>query len=154
MRENDTPGAGYFEMELRLSAQLLQVLENEKTALVDNDIEALLRITPVKSSLVASFLTARQQLQRELAARGQPTDEASIGQWLRQQAPASGSQRREELHELQEAAKQINLTNGLLIQQLSARNQAALAALRGQQVPGLYGPDGQRRNSSLFGSVA
>ncbi len=134
----------FLDQELLLSQQLLHLLEQEKVALMADDVEALMAITPEKSRLISSFLTGRQQLQRERAARAQVPSQPD-------HADKGVAQRREQLLALQQAAKQSNLTNGLMIQRLSARNQSALTVLRGQSAPGLYGPNGQGINSSLFG---
>jgi flagellar biosynthesis/type III secretory pathway chaperone len=151
MSASATVRTEFLEQELLRTEQLLQVLEKEKSALMANDIEALLAITPEKSRLVGLFLTARQQLQRQRAAQGAASDGDSLRKWL-QPSPQSGTQPpQNRLASLQQAAQECNLTNGLLIQRLSARNQSALAVLRGPSTPGLYGPSGQGINSSLFG---
>ena len=141
----------FLEQELLRTQQLLRVLEKERSALMANDVEALLTITPEKSRLVGLFLTARQQLQRQRAAHGAASDEDSLRQWL-QQGPQSGTQQPQNgLAALQQAARECNQTNGLLIQRLSARNQSALAVLRGPASAALYGPSGR---ASLFASNA
>ncbi len=148
----DPLGSEFVAQELLRAWQLLQLLEKEKTVLAKNDVEALLAITPKKSKLVASFLTARQQLQRALAAQGLASDEVSIGQWLKNLRLPGIKRQLEQLTELQQSAQEVNLTNGLLIARLSSCNQAALAALRGPQTSGLYGPNGQRMHAA-FGGV-
>ena len=148
----DPLGSEFVEQELLRAWQLLQLLEKEKSVLADNNVEALLAITPKKSNLVASFLTARQQLQRALAAQGQASDEVSIRQWLKNLRLPGIARQRERLIELQQSAREINQTNGLLIARLSSCNQAALSALRGPQASGLYGPNGQRMHAA-FGGV-
>jgi flagellar biosynthesis/type III secretory pathway chaperone len=125
---------GFFEQELRRWEQLLHVLEREKSALIDNDVDALLQITPEKSRLIATFLTARPQ-------------------WQPGQNASSSSPLAEMLQQRQLQARELNQTNGILMQRLSNQNQAALAVLRGQPAPSFYGPDGQRVNSTLFGSL-
>ena len=138
------PETDFLDQELQLSQQLLQVLEQEKLALMANDIAALSAVTPEKLRLASSFLAGRQRLQRERSAHTQAG-----------QAPSQPehAQRHEKLLALQLAARQVNLTNGLMLQRLTARNQAALTVLRGPSAQGYYGPDGQGMNSSLFGVI-
>ena len=148
------PGADFVAQELRLSHQLVAVLAQEQSALVHNDIDALLAATAEKSRVVQSVLAARRQLQRELAAQGEPSDEESVKRWLHAHRATELAQHRDRLLALQQAARQANVTNGLLIQRLWARNQAALTALHGQRNPDLYGADGQRKPSNQFARFA
>ena len=120
------PGADFVAQELRLSHQLVAVLAQEQSALVHNDIDALLAATAEKSRVVQSVLAARRQLQRELAAQGEPSDEESVKRWLH-------------AHRATELAQ---------------HNQAALTALHGQRNPDLYGADGQRKPSNQFARFA
>ncbi len=138
------PETDFLDQELQLSQQLLQVLEQEKLALMANDIDALSAVTPEKLRLASSFLAGRQRLQRERSAHTQAGQAAS---------QPEHAQRHEKLLALQLAARQVNLTNGLMLQRLTARNQAALTVLRGPSAQGYYGPDGQGMNSSLFGVI-
>jgi flagellar biosynthesis/type III secretory pathway chaperone len=51
-------------------------------------------------------------------------------------------------------SQQINRTNGLIIHQLSSKNQRALAILLGQsESDGLYGSSGQSLSSSNFNKI-
>ena len=92
-------------------------------------------------------------MQRALAAQGLASDELSIRHWLKNLRLPGIKRQLEQLTELQQSAQEINLTNGLLIARLSSRNQASLAALRGPQANGLYGPNGQQRMNAAFGGV-
>ena len=140
------PETDFLDQEFQLSQQLLQVLEQEKLALMANDIDALSAVTPEKLRLASSFLARRQLLLRERSAHAQ----AGQAQSQPDNAQSASAQRREKLLALQQAARQANLTNGLMLQRLTARNQAALAVLLGPSAQGFYGPDGQGMNSSFF----
>ncbi len=144
---------GTISQEQQLTEQLLQVLEQEQAALIDDDTDALQKITPEKARLINAFVMARQQLRHDLAELGLATGEAGVHQWLKNQLNALSEQNRQAFLALQSRAQHINLTNGLLIQKLSARNQAALNVLLGPRASGLYGPDGQHRRSTPFGAV-
>ena len=150
MGKNDISLHDFVGQQLQLTQQLLTTLESEELALVNNDVEALEAITPSKNQLVQVFLSARHKLLQHLQQQGiQPTDQ-NISAWFEAQPQRAGGNEMAQIKALQKAAKDINTTNGLLIQRLAARNQAGLSALRGQRASGVYGPNGQNGSMSNF----
>jgi flagellar biosynthesis/type III secretory pathway chaperone len=132
-----TAAGNFMEQALLRWELLLNLLEREKSALINNDVDALLQISPEKSMLVAAFLTSHHELQQD---KNPENNGLSHHEKLK-------------LQQLQNSAREINHTNGLMIQRLSIRNQSALDTLRGKRMDGFYGPNGQRIHSTLFGSV-
>lgn len=143
----------FVEQQLPLSQRLLQALQSEEQALVENDIDALERITLEKNQVVNLFLTGQQQLLRQLQQEGLALNQDNLTAWLEAQPNMPSEDERALAKTLQAAAQEINRSNGLLIQRLSSRTQAGLSALRGQRDAGLYGPTGQNGQGSSFRTI-
>ncbi|PRD65325.1 flagella synthesis protein FlgN [Malikia granosa] len=153
MNATDAAIAHSLAQEHALALQLLEVLGQEEAALLDNDADALSQAAHGKSQLIASFVTLHQQLRRLLGQAGLPEQDSSVAAWVAGQSdPALQAQWRELLDGAQRA-QELNRTNGLLIQRLSVRNQAALATLRGPGEAELYGQRGLTGRRSHFKTI-
>lgn len=142
MNATDAAIAQSLAQEHGLAAQLFEALGREEAALLDNDADALSQATHGKSQLIAGFVTLHQQLRRLLGQAGLPERDGSMASWVARQSDPSVQQQWRELLDCAQRAQELNRTNGLLIQRLSVRNQAALAALRGPGGSELYGQGG------------
>jgi len=153
MAKNNTTLQAFVEQQLPLSQRLLQALQSEEQALVNNDIEALERVTLEKNQVVNLFLSGQQQLLRQLQQHGLQPNQSNMMAWLESQPQKPSLEEQALVKTLQSAAQEINRSNGLLIQRLSSRNQAGLSALHGHRETGLYGPTGQNGQASSFRAV-
>jgi flagella synthesis protein FlgN len=140
------PAAGLVE-ELTAANSLLKLLEQEQACLVEGDVEGLSRLTGEKSGLVAKMTELARRRHRTLAAGGFTADESGMKAWLETAGGSHASWTA--LLDTAQKAKELNRTNGLMIGQQMARNQAALNILQGnQQGSAIYGPNGQSAASS------
>ncbi len=139
-----------LEQELHLTERLLGVLREEESLLLSNGIDALPASTQGKSRLVAEFFTLRQRRLTQLAQQGLPAEDASMLLWLQRESQSTSRPLWEKLLRQLAAAKELNRTNGLLINQLSARNRTALEALQATDSTRLYGPYGPSARRSTF----
>ena len=150
---SDTMSPGQcMEQELRLTEQLIAALQQEESALLNNDVDLLQSSTQAKSRLVSEFFAAYRNRLTSLARLGLRPDDSSMLQWLEEADDTHVRSRWDELlHQLTQA-RELNRTNGLMINQMSARNLAAIQVLRPAGSNSLYGPGGQRTTRSPFGS--
>lgn len=137
--------------ELDTAHHLQQLLQLEQTQLIKADIDGLTALTEQKATLVARMTELAKSRHRALAAAGFPAAEAGMQTWLHSiPAATDGSAAKArkswiDLLALAQSAKQLNRTNGILINMHLARNQTALNVLRGNTQGGnFYGPDGQQ----------
>lgn len=145
MQSKSTSPAATLKDESETANHLVEVLKREQAHLIDADIDALAAVIEAKTQLVtqmASLTTARYQA---LAAAGFAGEEAGMQEWLTSaNALAAAQQSWSELLAIVQAAKELNRTNGLLINKHMSRNADALNVLRGNaQSNSLYGPNGQ-----------
>lgn len=131
--------------ELGAGRALLQLLKTEQDLLVNADVEGLNRAMSEKSQLVTKMSELALRRHRTLAAAGFEASEAGMQSWLKGQKTAQQAhQSWTSLIELAQLAKELNRTNGMLINQHMSRTQSALNVLQGAPEGGaLYGPNGQ-----------
>jgi flagella synthesis protein FlgN len=131
--------------EHKATRHLIQLLKQEQTYLVQADIDGLTRITEEKAKVVNQMAELANLRYQTLAAAGFEPKEAGMQEWLKSPAAtATASKSWMELLTLAQSAKELNRTNGLLINKHMMHNQTALNVLRGNAQGGnLYGPDGQ-----------
>lgn len=153
MSSHDAAIAQGLEREHSLASRLLEALQREEAALVGNDADALSQATHGKSQLIIEFMSLHQQLLRQLGQAGLPARDSSMATWISRQSDPSVQAQWRELLDFAERAQGLNRTNGLLIQRLSVRNQAALAALRGPAQAELYGQSGLSGLRSHFKTI-
>jgi flagella synthesis protein FlgN len=145
MHSSDTSPANSLNEEHKATRYLIQLLKQEQAQLIEADIEGLIALTEEKSKVVAQITELTKLRYQALAAAGFAPREAGMKAWLKDSAAtATANKSWTELLELARAAKELNRTNGLLINKHMLRNQTALNVLRGNaQDSNFYGPDGQ-----------
>lgn len=160
MGEEATPAAD-FSSRLRTERDALQafitLLETERETLTAGHIEQLLELVNSKTQAAQELNKLESARRSDLIACGVAIGADSIESWLKTQAQDQLPLWREILR-LAEQAKQLNHTNGALIQTRLRHNQQMLTALHNaaNSVHGLYGPDGQPHITSsgrTLGSV-
>jgi flagellar biosynthesis/type III secretory pathway chaperone len=141
--------------ELRLIQQLNDVLTQEQAHLLADDIESLQLNTQTKSQLVSKLTMANQKRLNSLTAYNLPKQETSMSIWLEKFADGKLKSLWQQLLDNTNKAKELNQTNGLLLNRLSARTQNALAVLHGQSPASasLYGRDGQNSTSTASRTI-
>lgn len=119
------------------------LLEREQRMLVENLTDQLLELSEQKSANALS-LNELAETRRALLRKNLPQlNLGTIRAWLGTHSP-EGLAVWQEILALAERAKQLNQTNGELIQMKLRRNQQLLAVLSNAvNKANLYGPDGQ-----------
>jgi flagella synthesis protein FlgN len=145
MHSSGTAPATTLHDEHATAQRLVELLEREQAHLINADIEALAVVTEEKTQAVGHMAALTTARYKALAAIGFAGEEAGMQQWLDSaSAPSSARDAWSALLKLVQAAKELNRTNGLLINKHMSRNEAALHALRGNPQPNsFYGPNGQ-----------
>jgi flagellar biosynthesis protein FlgN len=138
--------AAHLAQEIEAADRLVALLKQEQEHLIKADIESLIALTEEKSKTVSHISELSMMRHRELASAGLPATDEGMQQWLKsvdQAAPAGRSWSR--LLDLMRTAKELNRTNGILINTHMSRNQAALDVLQQNSSQGgaFYGPNGQ-----------
>src|SRR5690554_4167603 len=129
-RSND-PGA-QLAREQDVTTALLTLLRQEQASLVEADINGVTDLLNEKSLLITQATDLAITRHQALAHAGYEANEAGMQAWIAAQpAQSEAVQTWQSLIELAREAKEINRTNGLLISQQMARNEAALNVLRG-----------------------
>lgn len=121
----------------------LSLLEREQEMLVENLTDLLLELSEKKST-DALGLNQLAETRRSLLRKNIPVFSVeAIHAWLRAHSP-EGLAVWQEILALAERARQLNHTNGELIQMKLRHNQQSLAVLSNAvNKANLYGPDGQ-----------
>ena len=130
--------------EVSCARELSTCLELEQRQLANVDgADSLQATVAAKNLLVAKMTSLAERRHKALAACGFAPSEAGMRAWL-EQSPAS-STLWNELLVAARRARDLNQTNGMLINTHMARTRSALSVL--QQKPAgstVYGPDGQQ----------
>lgn len=123
----------------------LETLEDEQNALVKGEIDKLPELAQIKSGKVLELAQLADARNRFLAENGLGADQPGVTAWLsRPGVPAEAGEIWEELVAIARAARQLNETNGAMIELKLQHNQQALAVLMSAANQAtLYGPDGQ-----------
>jgi len=136
--------ASSLKEEYEVAAHLLQLLLQEQERLVEARIDGLPELTSEKSKTVTRLNELANSRHRALAAAGFKPKESGMQAWLDQSADDAAGQSWQDLLTLAKSARELNRTNGVLINKHMARNQNALNVLHGDQPgTGIYGPNGQ-----------
>lgn len=139
------PGSSLSE-ESMAARSLLQLLQQEQDRLIAAKIDGLAELTEEKAKIVARMTELATMRHSALAAAGFEPKESGMKAWLEKIASKTISKSWSDLLSLMRHAKEINRTNGMLINKHLARNQVALNVLHGGPHGGnFYGPDGQTR---------
>lgn len=139
------------EREAEICQELVDLLQKEEQLLISNELEPLMQLSQSKSQLVGQFVLASQTRYKQLAQAGLSPEDSSMNDLLMHQPEAHRAWN--QFLQLVMTAKELNRTNGLLLQRLASRNQNALMAIQGRQSSQLYGPDGQKGTQLNFRST-
>lgn len=123
---------------------LVQLIQDEQALLIDANIEGLKQIIDQKAQHVAKLAELSNKRHLILAMAGHQPDESGMQTWVQQNAAHVVNDAWQNLLTQVKAAKELNRTNGLLINTHLSRNQTTLNVLRGANKMGnFYGPDGR-----------
>jgi flagellar biosynthesis protein FlgN len=123
---------------------LLALIQNEQTMLIHADIEAIKRVIDQKAQHVAKLAELSNMRHLTLAMAGHQPDESGMQTWIDQNSAHAVNDAWQNLLTQVRKAKELNHTNGLLINTHLSRNQSALNILRDTNKAGsFYGPDGK-----------
>ena len=144
----------HLSVELALAEKLFSILKKEEKSLINNDLSQLEIITSEKTQLISEYLLTREARWKKLSLLDINLKESEFDKWIL-------SQKNELLHDIWSKlnavltdSQQMNRTNGLIIHQLSSKNQRAIAILLGQsESEGLYGSSGQSLSASNFHKI-
>jgi flagellar biosynthesis/type III secretory pathway chaperone len=144
----------HLSVELALAEKLFSILKKEEKSLINNDLSQLEIVTSEKTQLISEYLLTREARWKKLSLLDINLKESEFDKWIL-------SQKNELLHDIWSKlnavltdSQQMNRTNGLIIHQLSSKNQRAIAILLGQsESEGLYGSSGQSLSSSNFHKI-
>lgn len=139
------------EREAEICQELVDLLQKEEQLLISNELAPLMQLSQSKSQLVGQFVLASQTRYKQLAQAGLSPEDSSMNDLLMHQPEAHRAWN--QFLQLVMTAKELNRTNGLLLQRLASRNQNALMAIQGRQSSQLYGPDGQKGTQLNFRST-
>jgi flagellar biosynthesis/type III secretory pathway chaperone len=144
----------HLTVELALAEKLFSILEKEEKSLINNDLNQLEAITAEKTQLISEYLLTRDTRWKKLSSVDVNLKESEFEKWILSQKNESLHGIWSKLSQVLTDSQQINRTNGLIIHQLSSKNQRALAILLGQSdSDGLYGSSGQSLSSSNFNKI-
>lgn len=144
----------HLKVELDLSEKLFLILQKEEKSLINNDLTQLESISTEKSQLISEYLLSRDIRWKKLSLVDINLKESEFDKWILSQKNQSLHQIWAKLNEVLTNSQQINRTNGLIIHQLSSKNQRAMAVLLGQSdSDGLYGSSGQSLSPSNFSKI-
>jgi len=144
----------HLKVELELSEKLFLILQKEEKSLINNDLTQLENISTEKSQLISEYLLTRDTRWKTLSLAEINFEETKFDQWILSQKNEPLQNIWSKLNQVLTDSQQINRTNGLIIHQLSSKNQRAIAILLGQDdSDGLYGSSGQSLSSSNFNKI-
>ena len=128
---------------------LVKLIQHEQTLLINADIEAIKLIVDQKAQHIAKLAELSNKRYLTLATAGHQSDETGMQSWIDQHTAPAVNESWQSLLSQANTAKELNHTNGLLINTHLSRNQNTLNVLRGSNKTGnIYGPDGQTTNAT------
>ena len=144
----------HLSVELALAEKLFSILKKEEKSLINNDLSQLEIITSEKTQLISEYLLTREARWKKLSLLDVNLKESEFDKWILSQKNELLHDAWSKLSQVLTDSQQINRTNGLIIHQLSSKNQRAIAILLGQSdSEGLYGSSGQSLSSSNFHKI-
>lgn len=122
---------------------LLELIKEEQKCLIEANIEDLNKVIDKKTKIISEITELAEARHQALAAAGYtPTDE-SMQTWLEKTSIVAATGKWFKVRAVAQAAKELNRTNGMLINQHLARSRNALSILQGASDGGnFYGPNG------------
>jgi flagella synthesis protein FlgN len=131
--------------EQQENRRLLALLRSEQALLISAKIDGLTTIIEEKSTVVNAMTNLAMRRYQLLKQHGFSATEDGMHAWLT--SPDVSEQTRQlwrDMLDTARAGKEINRTNGMLINKQMVHGQNALNILRGQTgAPSFYGPNGQ-----------
>ncbi|MBI3711701.1 MAG: flagellar protein FlgN [Burkholderiales bacterium] len=137
--------------EVAAMRSFVEALKHEQQALVDNNADELIAITPQKNELLTSIVGMENQRNLSLVSLGFNADASGMQSLLTQNTHAALTEHWDTLLLVSAEAQELNRTNGLLISRQMSRNQGILNILQQDQGGAMYGADGQSKISSSTG---
>lgn len=137
--------------EVAAMRSFVEALKQEQQALVDNNADELIAITPQKNELLTSIIGMENQRNLSLVSLGFNADASGMQSLLTQNTHAALTEHWDTLLLISAEAQELNRTNGLLISRQMSRNQGILNILQQDQGGAMYGADGQSKISSSTG---
>lgn len=135
-----------LQAEHQAIADLLALMKQEQTFLVQADAQGLAQVTEKKAQLVNLAADLAKARHAALQAAGFAGNEESMRDWLSSINQQNIAQAWENLLDITRNAKEMNRVNGMLINKQLANTQNAMQALHAP-VHGnnhnFYGPNGQ-----------
>ena len=143
MTSSSPSPADTLREETAATQRLLEILKREQAQLLQADIEGLTQLTEEKAGILVQMSSLAMHRHQALASAGFEPKESGMQAWV--DGHRTEQQAWTELLSLARSAKEMNRTNGLLINKHIARNQTAISVLQNATSPGgsIYGPDGQ-----------
>jgi len=144
-----------LKAEITLINHLNEILKDEQSALVNNDIDAVENLLDQKAKLIKNLSLSAQLRYQQLISYGFEGNEVGMVAWLKKQVAE-----RAEWSVLQYAlsiSKELNRVNAMLVSKFLSRNQQSLALLQiggNQAHTNIYGPNGHALPQRLIsGSI-
>ena len=133
-----------FELDARLANQLIEVMQQEQTALIHGNIDEIEELLTEKSTLLQRINLAVLSRYENLAAGGFEGSEAGMLDWLKKESNPNLNRAWNAFKKTLIEAKEINRLNGLLINRQFNLNQQTLQQLQGTAGKGeTYGRSGK-----------
>lgn len=133
---------------------LVKLIQDEQALLIDANIEEIKQIVEQKAQHVANLAELSNKRHLILAMAGHQPDETGMQTWIKQNSAHAVNDAWQALLDQVKAAKELNHTNGLLINTHLSRNQNTLNVLRGSTKTGnFYGPDGKTSSVTKSRSI-
>ncbi|MFZ6672372.1 flagella synthesis protein FlgN [Undibacterium sp. Xuan67W] len=142
-----------LQNELSAMTSLTEILKLEQAALIEGHVNDLNEFTKRKGLCIAQVAELEKIRSTHLEEMGFSSDLNGINAFLAQ-APAETTiaDNWTQLLAIAEKAKEINRTNGILINRQLMRNQGALNVLQQSNPAGaMYGPNGQAKIQNITG---
>lgn len=145
MQASLTHPAAKLADEYQAAGQLLSLLKREQACLINADVDGLTPLTEEKQKAISRMSELANERHVRLAAAGFAASEEGMQQWLASAAAKPADEKSwAALLALVQSAKEINRSNGILINTHMTRTQAALNVFQSTaQSANLYGPNGQ-----------
>ncbi len=140
--------AAALQSEREALGAFVNLLQAEQAILVDGDADRLAALTPEKATQLDLLTALGKERKRNLNAQNLDDSADGMLTWLSRNSGFSAAVRKiwQELLTRAETARQLNETNGRLIEERLQHNRLKLAVLQtGARSDGVYRPDGQLR---------
>lgn len=133
-----------LKAELQSAHDLLTLLQQEQSQLIEANISELETLTEKKSRLLTQLSRLAASRHAALADNGYQATESGMQYWIETKGQSDAATTWQKLLGTMRDAKEMNRTNGLLINTHLGHNQASLGALQNTPDRGgnLYGPNG------------